>query len=96
MDDLGFFLTFAMFQSENDKNVTVGELASIMRISRQQVHNRLNSLIIRKLIIRVKRGQYRLADSRFNRAVGLCVLLPMDVYEYQSHIELERRSAQAS
>lgn len=54
-------------------------------LSRTTVHKKIKWAVDAGLLSRVKRGQY-IIDPTSEKliSIGLCVLLPMDVYEYQS------------
>lgn len=53
--------------------------------SRTTVHKKIKWAVEAGHLSRVKRGQYIIDPTSTGLiAIGLCVLLPMDVYEYQS------------
>lgn len=84
MDALEFFTYFSVFQCAEARPLSVGEVVEKMAMSRQSVHRHLSRLIKREFIVKIKRGQYAVKSTYSTQAIGLNVLLPMDVYEYHS------------
>jgi len=95
MDALEFFTYFAVFQCAEARPLAVGEVVEKMAMSRQSIHRHLSRLIKRGFIVKVKRGHYAVKSTYSTQAIGLNVLLPMDVYEYHSVHELNGISKSA-
>lgn len=90
MSQLHFISRVAKVQAgQGGRDVTTHQIRMIyVSYSRSTVHKMIRQAIALKTLIRTKRGYYKLNDDNENlRYIGLCVLLPMDVYEYKSICE---------
>jgi len=91
MDLLKWIGLVAKIQAGQGGAVKTCQILEETRYSRSLTQLRLRQLIKSNYIIRVKRGHYKLnGDNVVLRAIGLSVLLPMDVYEYQSRLSLSK------